>query len=359
MFKLIDRYIIKKFLGTFFYSILLIISIVIVFDLSEKIDDFLEKDIPINEIIFDYYVNFAPYYGNMFMFLFIFISVIFFTSKLANNSEIIAILSSGVSFRRMMFPYFVSALALAILSFALSSYVIPPANKVRLAFENKYINGTFYNDSRNIHKQIATGSFMYMSSYHTDSDMGYKFSLEQFNGKKLESKLISEYIKWDTLKNKWTINNYYIRYYGKFRDSIVTGRKLDTTLNIKPKDFKMRITAIETLNREQLQDFINEQKLQGTENINAALVEKYRRFAFSFASFILTLIGVSLSSRKIRGGIGMNIGIGIGLSFAYILFMQVSTQFAIGSSMPPLLSVWIPNLLFLIIGILLYNKAPK
>jgi len=358
--KLIDRYIIKKFLGTFFYSIVLIISIVIVFDLSEKLDDFIEKKISMNQILFEYYLNFAPYYANMFMFLFIFISVIFFTSKLAANSEIIAILSSGVSFRRFLYPYFLSALILAIFSFLLSSFVIPPANKVRIAFEDKYINGTFYNESRDIHRQIDSNTYIYMQNYVTVSDVGYKFSWEKFDGDVMTEKLMSDYIQWDTIGQTWRIFNYYIRYFnGPVTDSVVSGQKLDTMLKIRPSDFKQRVTAIETLNAFQLEKYIREQKLRGTENIEAFLVEKYRRFSFPFATFILTLIGVTLSSKKVRGGIGFNIGIGIGISFSYILFMQISTQFAIGSSFPPLLAVWMPNFLFLIIGIVLYYKAPK
>jgi len=359
MFKLIDSYIIKKFLGTFFFSLILIISIVVVFDLSEKIDDFLEKNIKLKEILFEYYLNFAPYYANMFMFLFIFIAVIFFTSKMASTSEIVAILSSGISFRRMMFPYFFSALVLALFSFILSSYIIPPANRVRIDFENKYINGTYYNQSRNIHKQLSQGVFMYIESYNISSDIGYRFSLEEFDGKQLKSKLISDYVKWDSTIQKWEINNYYIRYYGEFRDSVVSGRKIDTVLSILPEDFKMRPTEIETMSRPELNEFIKQKRLQGAENINVYLIEKYRRFAYPFASFILTLIGVSLSSKKVRGGIGLNIGLGILLSFSYILFMQISTQFAIGSSLPPLVSVWIPNVLYLFIGMYLYVKAPK
>lgn len=361
MFKILDRYIIKKFLGTFFYSLVLLISIIVVFDVQEKLDDFLEKTAPsLKVIITDYYMNFAPYYANMFMFLFIFISVIFFTSKLAGNSEIIAMLSSGMSFRRLMVPYFEAAAILAVLSYCLSSFIIPPANEVRLKFENKYLKGTYYNESRNIHRQLSPGTFIYMQNYVTTSNTGYKFSMETFSGKSLKIKLMSDYIRWDSIKSKWEINNYYIRYFKKNGDSVVSGNKIDTTLSILPQDFNQRLNAIETLGSGELATYIDEQKMRGNENIEAFEVEAYKRVAFPFASFILTLIGVSLSCQKVRGGIGINLGVGLALSFSYILFMQIFTQFAIsGGSIPPLLAVWIPNILYSIVGVALYFKAPK
>lgn len=359
MFKILDRYIMKKFLGTFFYSLVLLISIIIVFDIQEKLDDFIEKKAPFEAILFDYYLNFAPYYANMFMFLFIFISVIFFTSKLAGNSEIIAILSAGVSFRRLLVPYLESAAILAALSFFLSAYVIPPANEVRLKFENIYIKGVYNNNDRNIHRQTAPGEFIYMQSYVASSNVGYKFSWEKFDGKELKEKLMSDYIVWDSVKTKWTINNYYIRYFNGDVDSVVSGRKMDTTLAILPKDFNQRLNQIETLTSPELHDYIDEQKMRGSSNIEALLVESYKRIAFPFACFILTIIGVTLSCKKVRGGIGINLGVGLALSFSYILFMQVFTEFAKGSSLPPLLAVWIPNIIYTIIGVVLYFKAPK
>ncbi|MBO7141633.1 MAG: LptF/LptG family permease [Bacteroidales bacterium] len=359
MFKILDRYIMKKFLGTFFYSLVLLISIIIVFDIQEKLDDFIEKKAPFEAILFDYYLNFAPYYANMFMFLFIFISVIFFTSKLAGNSEIIAILSAGISFRRMLVPYFESAAILALLSFFLSAYVIPPANEIRLNFENIYVNNPYNNSDRNIHRQTDPNTYVYMQNYVTSSNIGYKFSWEKFDGKVLKEKLMSDYIAWDSTKNKWTINNYYIRYLNGETDSVVTGRKMDTTLAILPTDFNQRLEQIETLSSPELHDYIDEQRRRGSDNIETFLVESYKRIAFPFACFILTLIGVTLSCKKVRGGIGINLGIGLALSFSYILFMQVFCEFAKGTSLPPLLAVWIPNIIYTIIGVVLYFKAPK
>lgn len=349
----------KKFLGTFFYSLVLLISIIIVFDIQEKFDDFMEKKAPFEAILFDYYLNFAPYYANMFMFLFIFISVIFFTSKLAGNSEIIAILSAGISFRRMLVPYFQCATILAILSFVLSAYIIPPANESRLNFENTYIRKAFVNTSVNIHRQVNDSTRFYMSNYVASSNTGNKFSWEVFDGKVLKEKLMSDHISWDEEKNKWTIYNYYIRYITKNGDSVVTGKAMDTTLALQPSDFNQRLNRIETLTSDELNEYIEDQRRRGSENIEAFQVESYKRVAFPFASFILTLIGVTLSCKKVRGGMGVNIGVGLSLSFSYILFMQIFTQFAIGSSLPPLLAVWIPNILFAIIGVVLYFKAPK
>ncbi len=359
MFTILDRYIIKKFLGTFFYCIVLLLSIIIVFDIQEKFDDFIEKKAPLNEIVFDYYVNFAPYYANMFMFLFIFISVIFFTSKLAGNSEIIAILSAGISFRRLLVPYFESALLLAVLSFLLSAYVIPPATEIRLRFENTYVKKAYVNNSLNIHRQIDDSTRIYMRNYVASSNVGNKFSWEKYDGKVMTEKLMSDQIQWDTTTNKWRITNYYIRYILPNGDSIATGRTMDTLISMKPTDFNSRLNQIETLTSDELHEYIEDQRRRGSGNIEAFQVESYKRIAFPFACFILTLIGVTLSCKKVRKGIGINLGLGLLLSFSYILFMQIFTQFAIGSTLPPLLAVWIPNIIYTIIGIILYLKAPK
>lgn len=373
MLKKIDYYIIKKFLGTFFFTIVLIISISVVFDFSEKIDDFIEKEAPLKAILFDYYLNFIPYYVNLFSFLFTFVSVIFFTSRMASNSEIIAIRSCGVSFPRMLVPYFVSALIIAIFSFLLSNYIIPPANATRLAFENQYIKNRYKNRDRNIHKQVEPGTFVYMESYRNSINLGYKFSMESYeiskirlgNGDSLKvlgslrSKLVSDYIKWDTIKNKWVIHNYYIRKYKGRKEVLEQGRKIDTTLRITPEEFSRRLNIVETMNLPQLNAFIKEQKLRGSDTIENYLIEKYKRGAFPFSTFILTLIGVGLASKKMRGGIGMHIGLGILMSFSYIMFMQVSFQFSISGSMSPMLAVWIPNIIFAILSVFVYRWAPK
>lgn len=358
--KTIDLYIIRKFIGTYFFAIILIVGIAVIFDLSEKLDDFMEKKPPLSAIVFDYYLNFIPYFANLFSSLFTFIAVIFFTSKMAYDTEIIAILSSGVSFRRMMYPYFVSATIIATLSFFLTSFIIPPANRVRLDFENTYVRKPYRNSVRNIHKQVRPGVFVYMESYNAYSQTARRFSIEHFVDNQLQSKLISDHAKWDSTKNKWTAEDYYIRNYNTEDQEIITGSKIDTAVFITPKDFTQRTDlVIETLNLFQLNEFIDQQKLQGADNVNVFLVEKYSRLAFPFSTFILTLIGVSLSSRKVRGGIGLHIGTGLGISFTYILFMRFTTMFAVGGLLTPGLAVWIPNILFAIIAIGLYRMAPK
>lgn len=359
MLKKIDIYIIKKFLTTFFFSIFILAWIIVIFDLSQKVEDFIAREAPVKAIIFDYYVNFVPYFINLLSPLFIFIAVILFTSKMAGNTEIIAILSSGISYRRLMRPYFISALILAGLSFYINNYVIPKANKTRLAFEEKYYRNANRNYDRNIHRQVEPGLYMYMESYSVESDIGYKFSLERFDGKILKSKLLSDYAQWDTVKNKWRVRNYVIHDYKGIQESIRTGTFLDTSLNIYPADFKTRANFIETMNLPELNEYIEKKKLQGVENIEQLMLYKYQRLTSPFAAFILTLIGVTLSSRKVRGGTGVHMGLGMLLSAAYILFSQIFNNLAIGSGLNLILAVWIPNLIFLAIGIYLYIKAPK
>ena len=357
--KKLDLYIIKKFLGTFFFSIALILSIVIVFDLAEKIDDFLEQNVSIHEIVFVYYVNFLPYFANFFSPLFIFISVIFFTSNLTSNSEIIAVLSNGISYHRLMVPYFVSALFLGILSFFLTAYVIPNANKERIEFEYKYIDSQYRFTSTNIHKQILPGTFVYIKSYDNTRDIGYSFTIEKFEGKELISKLTANRIIWDSTAQNWNLKDYYIRDYSTINRTVEKGSSIDTVLNLFPKDFQVRLKSIEKLTTPELKVFIKELELKGDDSLEAYMVEKYRRIAFPFSTFILTLIGVSLSTKKRRGGTGVNIGLGLALSFLYILFMQVFGELAKAGTIPSLLGVWLPNIIFFTIGIILYIIAPK
>lgn len=357
--KKLDIYIIKKFLGTFFFALLLIIIIVVVFDISEKIDNFIGKDVTLYEIVFDYYLNFIPYFSNLFSALFVFISVIFFTSKLAGDSEIVAILSSGVSFKRLLVPYFIASFILAIFSFVLINWIIPPANVKRLAFEEQYVQSKYHNNEKNIHKQILPGQFVFIENYNTNYDIGYKFSMEHFVDGKLASKLMSDYIQWDTTMNKWKITNAIVRDFEEDKEVVTFTRKLDTTINLLPKDFTRRENVVEAMNWRQLDEFIAQEEMVGSENVILWRIEKHKRFAFPFSTFILTVIGVSLSSRKRRGGIGINIGLGILLAFTYILFMQVSTVMATNASVSPIFAVWVPNILYSIIAFLLYIKAAR
>ena len=357
--KILDWYIIRKFLTTFFFALGLIVLIAIVFDISEKIDDFLEKKAPLQSIIFDYYLNFIPYFANLFSPLFIFISVIFFTSKMASQSEIVAILSSGVSFRRLLAPYMVVAALLAGLSFYLNGWVIPHSNKTRLEFENTYIKNPYVLKSRNIHRQIFPGQFIYFESYNTLENMGFRFTYERFEDGKLAYKLSSERLVWDSTKVSWRAENYLIRQIDGMKEIVKEGATFDTTFSFSPKEFNRREIFIQAMDNTELDANIAEKKMRGTEGLQFDEVEKYRRSSFPFATFILTLIGVSLSSRKVRGGIGLQIGAGILLSFTYIMFMQISTTFATNSNFPAIVAVWIPNIVYAIIAAYLLRKAPK
>ncbi len=358
--KKIDIYIIKKFLGTYFGAITLIIMIAVIFDFSEKIDDFLENNAPFQKVILDYYLNFVPYFAVLFAPLFTFIAVIFFTSRMAYNTELIAILSSGVSFPRLLRPYFISATIIMSFNLLLGNYVIPKANQKRFRFEeNYYYSGPKGFSDRNVHKQIEPGIFIYLESYNTHSNYGRKFSIEKFEDGKLVSKLLSQEIRWDSTINKWQIRNYYIRDYVEGKQIITRGTVQDTSLNLHPKEFQMRDNVVEAMTLKQLNEFIDIQKMQGSARVNALLVEKYKRFSFPFSTYILTIIGVSVSSRKVKGGIGMHIGIGLMVSFAYILFLQFSAQYAISGAMPPIVAVWLPNFVFLFVALYLYKLAPK
>jgi lipopolysaccharide export system permease protein len=360
--KILDLYIIKKFLGTFFFSLVLILTIAVVFDFAEKIDDFMENHAPAHAIIFDYYFNFIPYFATLFSPLFVFISVIFFTSKMAVNTEIIAILNSGMSFRRMMWPYFLSSLVIAIFTFMLTNFVIPHANLVRIDFEDKYYRSSVFNKGTvmNFHRQVFKNVYAYMESYHPESQTGSNFSLERFDDSgHLESKLMAPRVIWDTTIHKWSAWNYYIRDINGKEETISKGLRIDTALTVKPEDFSRDPGVVGTMTYNELNEYISLLRLQGSDELKLFLIEKQRRFSNSFAIFILTLIGVSLSSQKIRGGIGMQIGIGLGLSFSYILFMQFASQFSLKGNLDPMLALWIPNMLYSLIALFLYRIAPK
>lgn len=333
--------------------------IVIIFDLSEKIDNFIENKAPVYDILFVYYLNFIPYFINLFSPLFTFIAVIYFTSRLAFNTEIVAILSSGISFRRMLLPYFVSAIFLAFLSIYLSNVLIPNANTKRIEFENTYIKSQQQFRERNIHLQIRPGEFVFLESYNERINIGYKFSLEHIKSGKLTYKLLAERAEWIDSIQTWALRNYYVREIGELNETLSSGTRKDTIINLKPSDFIQNIQDMETMNFRELERFIDNEKLKGSENIRFFLVEKHRRVAFPFATLVLTLIGVSLSSRKVRGGIGLHLGLGLLLSFTFILFMQVSTTFATNGNLPAMLAVWIPNIVFAILGFYLMKTAPK
>ncbi len=358
--RILDLYIVKKFIFTFFIALLLIIGIVIIFDISEKIDNFVSHEAPLKAIIFDYYLNFIPYFMNMFSPLFVFITVIFFTSKMASNSEIIAILSCGISFHRMMVPYMFSAALIALFSLTLSLFVIPNSNKVMDEFKSKYIKTSYQNTGRDIHYQISPGEFVYVESFSRWNNTAYKFTLEKIKENRLESKLSAETAVWDSTFNGWRLNKYTIRdYSGAMTDKVRTGARLDTVINLTITDFYLTKNTVTTLSYKELNQMIATQKMRGDDNVKLAQIEKHTRFALPFSAFILTIMGVSLSSKKRRGGIGWNIGIGIALSFSYILFLKFSEMFVHTDFLPPGIALWVPNILYAIISGFLYRIAPK
>ena len=356
MFKIIDGYIIRKFLGTYVFAIILILAITIMFDINEKLDAFLKA--PLKATVFDYFVNFLPYFANQFSPLFTFIAVIFFTSKLADNSEIIAMLSSGMSYRRFMRPYLVSATVIAIATYLLSAYIIPPANVKRIAYTNTYVKNKRVDYGTNIQMKVADEEIAYMSRYDALTKTGYKFSLEKFDKKKLVSRLTAQQIRWDTLYN-WQVRDYMIRDFSGTRETIQRGTTLDTVIPFEPRDFLIAKNDHETMSTPALQEYIKRQKERGFANIKSFEIENHRRYAMCAAAFILTVIGMSLSSRKVKGGMGLNFGIGLVLSFSYILFMTVTSTFAVSGLTSPFVAMWIPNILYLIIACLLYRKASR
>ena len=359
--RILDLYIMKKFIMTFFIALLLIIGIVIIFDISEKIDDFVSNEAPLREIIFDYYVNFIPYFMNMFSPLFVFITVIFFTSKMAANSEIVAILSCGISFHRMMVPYIVSAALIAMFSLCLNLFIIPNANAQRGEFEAKYIRGHGnVITGRNVHYQISPGEFFFVESFSTWNNTAYRFTLEKIEDNKLVSKISAETAVWDSTFSGWRLKKYFIRdYRDDLNDHIRSGKELDTVINLSISDFYMRKHTVETLSYRRLNELIDTQKMRGDANVKLAQIEKHTRFAMPFSAFILTIMGVALSSKKRRGGIGWNIAIGIALAFTYILFLRFSQMFVHTGAMPPGLAMWFPNIVYAFIAGFLYKIAPK
>lgn len=357
--RTIDFYIIKKFLGTFFFSIILLVFIIIVFDVSEHIDDFLKHDAPIKAIIFNYYLNFIPHFVNLFSYLFVFIAVIFFTSRMASDSEIVAILSSGISFRRMLLPYMVAAAMLALMSFLLGNFVIPYTNRGELEFEKHYIKDAKQFNDMNIHKQVSPGVFLYLENFNAKTKKGWKFSLEKFKDRELVYKISAEEASWDSIRSKWTLKNYFSRSLGTMTENMHKGSRLDTNFGLKPTDFMEDIEEVSIMDFFTLRNHIKMKRLRGDPDLIKYEVKGYERVAYPFATIILTLIGVAVSSRKVRGGIGFNLGFGLALTFLYILFMQVFTVFATFGNFPALLAVWFPNILFGIIAVILVRTAPK
>lgn len=379
MLKILDRYILKRFIGTFFFSIALMLSIFIVFDLSEKLQDFVASHIPVEEIIFEHYLNFIPYYGNLFSPLFTFIAVILFTSKMAYKTEFVAILSSGTSFRRILRPYMIGAGLITTMSLILNHFIIPKSNKVRIGFEDKYINDGYNTEETSIYRQIAPGTILYLADYNNHTNIATQMSIEKVANNRQVYMMKADNMKWDSITGMWSISNVFERelIYHDVKDSLDPKKtrisfkekhKLTPSKKIKidftPKDMARFESKIEVLPYFELKNYIIKEKQKGSSRIEFFEVEMYKRTAFPFATFILTIIGVSISSRKIRGGVGLHIALGLVLSCVYILFMHVSTTFATagtgnGFLSQPMIAVWIPNIVFSFVAFFLYKRAQQ
>jgi lipopolysaccharide export system permease protein len=357
--KTLDRYIIRQFLGTFFFILVTIMLIAVVFDISEKTGDFAKMKATTGEIVWDYYLNFVIYYSNLFSGLLIFLAVLLFTSRLAHRTEVIAMLSSGVSFPRILWPYFMAATILTGFSLVINHKVLPAANKVRLAFEEQYIRATFRVDAKNIHREISPGNIAYFESFNAKERTGYRFGLEQWDGLELKQKLNADRARYDSTAGHWEVFDYTLRTIENGSEHIRSGPRLDTLIALKPSDLGQRWEFAMAMGWKEINDYIASKKSQGDGSVMPYLIEKHQRTAYPFATYVFTLIGVSIASRKVRGGTGVHLALGVLLVLLYIFGMRLTTVGATNAGLDPLAAVWLPNALFALVGIWIYRKAPK
>ncbi|QBQ42496.1 YjgP/YjgQ family permease [Sphingobacterium psychroaquaticum] len=359
--NIIDRYIIKKYLSTFVFTVGIFIVVIVVFDVSEKLDDFLKNKAPMSKVFLQYYaLGSIPFFLNMLTPLINFIAVIFFTSKMADQTEVVPILSGGMSFNRFLRPYMISAGLIFSFTLVLNLWVIPYTNKVKVQFENVYVKPQKVSSSTlSTHMQIDSNTYVYVGNFETRTNIGYDFSLEKFDGDKLVEKLMAQRITWDSVATKWKIEDYTVRKIDGFKETMENGTVRDTTLDMLPRDFEVYDNVFTAMDTKELNERISKEETRGTGMMTDLLLEKYKRYIGPFSAFILTLMGVSLSSKKVRGGIGLSLGIGIALSFTYLLLVQFSTMFSLKGGLDPLIAILIPNVLFLVIALWLKHKAPK
>lgn len=358
MLKKLDWYIIKKFLGTFFFSLILIIVIVLVFTYSEQADNFQYYNAP-GDVIIKYYLTLAPFFATMFSPTFTFIAVVFFTSKMAFNSEIIGMFSNGVSFHRMLVPYFVGAFIISAFSFLLTNFVLPSTNEIKNEIYSNYIKKSSLSNSEDIHMQLEKGLFLYIGSYSANSKIGRRIQLEKFEDGTLKSTLYAAEMEWNTDSAKWKLKGYRKRDIEDLKEVLSSGVQIDTALNLTPDELTLKDYTSESMTLGELSRFIYDQENKGTNNVAEYRVKKYERLATPLATFILTLIGVSLSAQRIRGGMGLHLGLGLLIAFSYLMFMRISTVIATAETISPLLAVWLPNIIFAIVAGVLYRYAPK
>lgn len=355
----IDWYIIKRFLGAFLLTLGLFTIIIIVFDLSEKIDNFIENSAPTKDIFLKYYINWVPFLLNLFSPVFVFISVIFFTSKMAQKSEIVSILAAGVSYRRLMVPYFLTGLLLAVFSFTLSAFIIPKADKTRVKFENQYIRDMDNFVKSSIKRQIEPGVIMSVGNFNFSDSAGYKFNLEKIENSEITSKLFADRLNWNDEKQTWRLTRYWIRTIENGKETLERGDQLDTMVNFNPEDFFRMKDDVQMFNLKELDEMIDMEILTGTGKTYFYLTEKYKRFVAPISIIVLTIIGLTVASRKRRGGIGLNLGVGLLISFTYLIVIQFFSAYGSSGTMAPLLAVSIPNIIFSGVAFVMYKFAQK
>jgi lipopolysaccharide export system permease protein len=360
MLKILDRYIIQKFLGTFFFMLGACIIITIIFDVSENIDDLVKSNASFWQIVTQYYLSFAFYFGNLLSSFIIFLTIIWFTSKLAQKTEIVAMLSGGVSYLRILRPYFIASGILVLVSLALSHYVVPMANKVKYDFEVNYIKGALTVAESNIHREIEPGTIAYFYRVNPATNSGSNFSVERWQDGKLSWKLLSSGAEYHPESKTWTVSNCLIRkWYADGSESTSFRQKVDTTFNMTMEDFGLRKEIMNAMTYSELNDFIDYQKRTGSGRASEFEVEKYNRTANPFSIFVLTLIGVSIASRKQRGGTGAHLMFGIIVGFIFVFIARMMTVSAIKVGFPAYIAVWVPNIIFTVVGIVLYRRAQK
>ncbi len=359
--KKLDWYILKKILGVFVFVVVGLVVIICVIDFTEKNDDFIQNQVSRAQIT-KYYLTLFPYYAILLTPITAFIATVFVTAKLASQTEIVAILAAGISFRRMLIPYFAASLLIAAMSFVFMGYIIPDANKYRIGFELNYLKKPFFYSDRNMHLKIADNDYIYIDRYNNQRDIGYNVTLEKIIDEELVAKINAKRIHWDTATNKWSLKNWQLRELKDGGEVITSGgaaNDMDTLLNLSPSDFQNKERLQETLTIPELNDYIALQQSRGAGDVQFYKIEKYIRYMQPFGVIILCFIGVIVSAKKSRRGTGLPIAMGFLIAFIFIIFFILARAIAEAGTMNPILAVWIPNILFTAVGLLLYNTVPR
>lgn len=357
--KIIDGYLLRKMLGSVVFSITLLMTIVVVFDVSENIQRFMSFEIPAKEVITGYYLNFIPYFINLFIPLFTFISVIWFTSKLSSRNEIISIFDNGISFNRMLVPYITGAVIIMILSLILANFIVPTTNKKLNEFKYNYF-GRRVSMTTYLHIKNSKNSYIFVERWDKAEEKGYNFTYEEFENNAIKQKISSQEITFDQEENLWRLHRYTRRSFDKSGKEIITsGSEFDTTFNITPLNLYQDAYVSETMSYRELRQFIKDERKRGSSLLASYQIEQHKRLANPLGIIIMTLLGLSVSCRKSTRGVGVHIFIGMGLAFTFIFLQQISTVFSVSGGMPPILGTWLPNLIFLVITIVMLKMTPK